>query len=447
MGNAKYINEQIEEEKYRQKLIESMPKLPTNGQLYLSLPKTLRQLSKENYTISDAAKCSKELKSLINPLLIQGTNGQFCVKDKTEREKITIALAHLDKIKSHRMMEEYYESISKILTMNLFWIQEITTWEWKSRNTYKQLKSLVEHLFCEYEVPEFLFQSWTDKTHNYKHVDWFLHIASGLSAKKLYQFPIKATNKMLHEFINTPFPGYSIDDAVRRAQVIGLGGDERLANAILMSRLRHNFQNNEFWTTVIHFFIGIPMLNIDEVGTIIDFINEKKFVAKHVIVNGKRLYQPEMPNFTIKGRNIQTLIDDTHAWHRELRKHNKADMSAEWLGTGMEPFVLEEGIKDKKSFKLYEVVEITSAKELHKEGSTMHHCVFSYLSSCIKGTCFIFSLRLFGASLVTIEVRENRAVQIRGEYNKRPDQKALSIINAWANKENIQITSYAIGGR
>lgn len=451
MSNAKYIAEQIEEEKHRQKIIASIPKLPVDGQLYISLPKALRQLSvDDNYTLSDAHKCTQKLEVLIKPLLRE-VNGKFCTKDKEEREKIKTALSHLNKIKTHKMLEEYYQSISKILSMNLFWIRDITTWKWKSRNTYKQLKSLIEHLFCEYEVPEFLFQSWTDKvfsnSNNNNHIDWFLHIASGLSAKKLNKFPIKATNKMIHEFINTPFPGYSIDDAVRRAQVIGLGGSERLADAILMSRLRHNFHNNDFWTTVIQFFIGVPMLNIDEIGTIIDYVNDKKFVAKHLVINGKRLYQAEMPDFNIKGRSVQTLIDDTHAWHRELKKYTKTDMSAKWVGTGIETFTLEEGNRDKKNYRHYELMEITSARELHKEGSSMHHCVFSYLSSCVKGTCFIFSLKLFGTSQVTIEVRDNRAVQIRGQYNKCPDHKEISIITAWAKKENLEISNYAIGGR
>ncbi|SRR3972149_523624 len=81
------------------------------------------------------------------------------------------------------------------------------------------------------------------------------------------------------------------------------------------------------------------------------------------------------------------------------------------------------------------------------EGKSMAHCVYSYLSSCLKWSCSIFSLRLFGISMVTIEVRDGRAVQIRGPHNKRPTDKELSIIDNWAKKEFIGITKYAVAGR
>ena len=62
------------------------------------------------------------------------------------------------------------------------------------------------------------------------------------------------------------------------------------------------------------------MLNLDEVGTVIDYINEKKFVPQRTVVDGVATYRPEIPGFSMKGRNIATLIRDTHIWHKELRQ-------------------------------------------------------------------------------------------------------------------------------
>lgn len=460
MGNAKYIIEQTKEIQQKEIFLKSIPKLPMEPDLEKALPKALKQLSVENCSSENSEKCNKDLIILISPLLTNKSGDFIIVKDKNERKKIREALDFFVKVKAYRMLKEYNLVVSKILTMNLFWVRDISTWEWNSRNTYKQLKSLIEHLFCEYEVPEFMFQAWIEKNTNNKHIEWFLHLASGGSARNLFKFPIPITKKMAHEFICTPFPGYSIDDSIRRSQVLGMGGDVRLADAIMMSRLRHEFINNDFWTTVIQFFIGIPMLNLDEVGTVIDYINEQKFVSKRTVVNGVIMNRPENPGFTMKGRNITALIRDTHAWHRELAQLRrqaryandnnsysyKPDLTSKWSRSEyVKNFTFTEGKNEKK--KVWNIMEIINASDLYDEGKIMHHCVYSYLSSCLKGSCLIFSLRLFGQSMATIEVRNSVVVQIRGSYNSRPTDKEIVIINNWAKENYIAMAKYAVAGR
>lgn len=460
MVDAKYIISENIEMEARKKILASIPKLPMDSDLEKALPKTLRLLSEKNYPNENTGKCNSQLITLIEPLLTNSSGDFTLMKDKGERENVKKALDLFVKAKVYRMLKEYCPNIAMVLKMNLFWVRDISTWEWKSRNTYKQFKSLVEHLFCEYEVPEFMFQAWTEKKHNNKHMEWFLQLASGQSTRNLWKFPIPLTKKMAHEFISTPFPGYSIDDAIRRSQVLGMGGDCRLADSIMMSRLRHEFSNNDFWTTVIQFFINIPMLNLDEVGTVIDYINEQKFVPTRVVVDGVALYRPENPNFSMKGRNIENLIRDTHNWHEQLRQLRrraavearagnsysyKPDLTSKWQRSSVRPFTFIEGKNEKR--KVWSIVEITNAADLYDEGKSMRHCVYSYLSSCISGKCLIFSLKLFGISVVTIEVRDFRAVQIRGPHNKRPDDKELVVIHNWAKTENIEITKYAISGR
>src|ERR1035437_9471289 len=279
---------EIIKDKVIREAVEAMPKLPFEKNLVKTLPKALKLLSKNKYSIFDGSECHPELNYLIEFLFINNhDSSEFITRDIAERERIENFLLFINKNKAHRMVEEYYKAINKILKYNIFWIRDIGTWEWKSRNTYKQFKSLVSHLFCKYEVPEFMFQAWTSGTD--LNVEWFLHLAEGKSARDLFRFPFPLTRRMTFEFISTPFPGYTIDDSIRRCQVLGMGGDERLANAVLMSRLRNTFAHNDFWASVIQFFVGIPMLNLDEVGTIIDYINEKKFVSKHLIKNGIRV--------------------------------------------------------------------------------------------------------------------------------------------------------------
>lgn len=442
---AKYLSEEIEELKQIKKHIESIPKLPVDSRLYVSLSKTLRLLKDKNFTDSDASVCSFSLKNIIEPLLLVNNynNTKFNTKDETGRQIIFDSLCFLDKIKAHRMMEEYSVELSEALKMNIFWVRRIEDWIPKSNNAYKSFKSIIEHLFCEYPVPEFMLGCWKNKFG--RDIDWFLHLASGKSARELIKFPVPLTKKLAHEFINTPYPGYTIDDAIRRAQILSLGGDYRFADAILMSRLRHDYKNNDFWVSIFQYLINVDMLNMDEVGTILDYINEIKFVNKYGLdENGKRTYAPVNQNFQVKGRRIDNLIRDVQEWHKELSKTGKLKLNDAWTGTGIKPFIVEEGNPEKSNYKKYELSEITTSKELHNEGKKMHHCVFSYLSSCKNGNCSIFSLRLWGESLATIEVRGLKAVQIRAMYNKKPTDKEIKIIYDWSEKTGIQISEYAI---
>jgi hypothetical protein len=442
---ASYIDAELKAEREREQYILSLPKLPVGNQLEKTLPKALRLLGRDTYDTGDLNPCSAAMKSILGLLVLHGhKNNKFVVPDKEERERIYSTLQYLCKIGCFKMLEEYHYTIVKILKMNIFWVRGIEGWTKKSHNTYKQVKSLIEHLFCKFKVPEFMFQAWTDKSDNFTHIEWFLQITEGKSARDLYQFPIPATRKIAHAFINTPFPGYSVSDAVRRSQIIGLGGDPRLADAILMSRLRNSFNNNVFWETVFQFFINTPMLNLDEVGTVIDYINEMKYVQRHHIVNGVRVYGPQMPGFSMKGRNMDALIEATHAWHKELGKESKLDLTATWKDSPIRPYRVQEG-NPERFLRIYEIIEITSAKELHAEGKTMHHCVFSYLHSCIKGNCSIFSLRLNGDRMATIEIRNNAIVQVRGSRNSKVVEKAALLISNWAYEERLDITGYAFG--
>jgi hypothetical protein len=442
---ASYIKAEIEEEKARKKYLDSLPKLPVGNQLEKTLPKTLRLLSKEDYYLKDLQPCSKELKNIVEFLVLKDFKGVYVTRDKEERDKIFKALSHLSKEACFKMMKEYHFAIHRILKMNLFWIRNIEEWIPKKYKTYQQLKSLIEHLFCKFKVPDFMFQPWFENTENFQHIEWFLQITEGQSVKNLYKFPIPITRRLAHEFISTPFPGYSVEDAVRRSQILSLGGSERLANAILMSRLRNNFSNNSFWETVFLFFINTPMLNYDEVGTVLDYINEMKFVRRYTIVNGIRVYEPEMAGFSMKGRNMASLIQATHAWHRQLGKESKLDLTATWPQCNIRPFRLTEGSIE-KGLRVYEIFEITNAKDLHMEGKTMSHCVFSYLRSCISGTCNIFTFRLNDERCATIEIRNLAIVQVRGKRNSKVSEKEKMLISNWAFKENLTITSYAFGG-
>jgi hypothetical protein len=101
------------------------------------------------------------------------------------------------------------------------------------------------------------------------------------------------------------------------------------------------------------------------------------------------------------------------------------------------------GLEYKK--KPYIVVTPIDANELIKEGSSLSHCVASYVNDVIKGTCKILFLRAIediGKSLVTIEVRDNNIRQVRGAYNRRPDVVEMAFVREWAEKKLLNVATH-----
>jgi hypothetical protein len=61
-------------------------------------------------------------------------------------------------------------------------------------------------------------------------------------------------DKMEHMFLRTP-DHYSFDHALRRAEVLGLGGTPELAEVLLTTRIAEDFTNAERWRQALHWLV------------------------------------------------------------------------------------------------------------------------------------------------------------------------------------------------
>lgn len=81
----------------------------------------------------------------------------------------------------------------------------------------------------------------------------------------------------------------------------------------------------------------------------------------------------------------------------------------------------------------YEAVELNTGAGLMEEGLEQRHCVGQYSNACASGSCRIFSLRLHGRRVATIELRREAGGnwcmgQVRGKANHPiEDQDLLSV--------------------
>jgi len=369
-----------------------------------------------------------------------------------ERRAFYELLSTLIKNRAEKMFSDE-RLVSALETISHYrgrFIRELSDWRMPCHNPYRSFGHLIRYLFAEYEVATFMDNAFYSG--NSVHIDWYLLVAAGKSLRKCAQLPIPLSAKGIHLFLNAPAK-YKIGEALRYAQVLSLGGDEKLVAHLLATPLANPVTNEAFWETVIRFFIQNPMLDPVHIAPIIDCIKHKKFAN----------INPEMPNFEMKGRTPASILRMVEDWHNQLNWAQKGRIGKNenefWIKFNIPDFVHFEG-KEIQGMttengepvyeKTYRIIQLMSAKELQKEGQTMRHCVASYAQSCKMGNTSIWSFTLKTIDklweekhLLTIELNKMRTiVQIRGKHNARADEKEMRIIQKWATQERLQLSRW-----
>lgn len=79
-----------------------------------------------------------------------------------------------------------------------------------------------------------------------------------------------------------------------------------------------------------------------------------------------------------------------------------------------------------------------TAGEIVAEGHKLHHCVGTYVESVARGACAILFVRKVKAKktpFYTVEVRDGRIVQARGNNNCAPTPEVKQFLDAWEKKK------------
>ena len=283
------------------------------------------------------------------------------------------------------------------------------------------------------------------------------HIRTGLNTsvrgqniRTALDIPISLTKKMAHHFLNAP-KQYTVEEAFRWGQVHGLGGDRHLADALRGTRLTRNFSNDDFWMSVIRFFISNPMLDVNHVNPIIDYIWNQKYENRRIFVErgiGTEI-EPPQPNFSMKRRTPEILLRQVAEWHRELGKETRdGDGNLYWRYSDINDFRFQAGNKQKHDMKFWYIRELVSTAELIAEGRAMSHCVRTYAKSCSAGRSSIWTMEVEDENgrhkVLTIEVSPSEKLirQVRGKRNRRPTLKEKNLLTRWATQEGLQLAEY-----
>ncbi|MHA1948332.1 MAG: PcfJ domain-containing protein [Candidatus Thorarchaeota archaeon] len=320
-------------------------------------------------------------------------------------------------------------------------VRPIDTWKPKTHNIKRQLSSLFRHLFALYDVPLFLDKVWL--THYTAQRKLFIMAGKGENVRdpinKTMKPPCRYSKKNTHHFLQSP-DNYTIKEALRYGQIMPLGGDRRLVDTVCASRIMERSEN-EFWESVIRYFVQHPMLDRNQLGPIVDYI----IYQKYPLMAGRRVEaEAPQPNFSMRRRDPMTLLREVENWHAQIVKSTRRKALTWKRSETIVPLSLEQG--DGANSRLWAINELISTRELVSEGKTMSHCVGSYDHSCFSGRCTIWSMKSYqkGKTVdeLTLEISNNVIRQARGKRNTMPNQQQKLILKQWAQKNGLGLGRY-----
>ncbi|QDU51697.1 PcfJ domain-containing protein [Gimesia panareensis] len=358
---------------------------------------------------------------------------RFCKADFFDD---TPAIAQLGTLPGNR----YLEALVLIAAEADSWLRPIEDWRPRMSDPRRQFASLLRHLFVEYQMPFFFdsvwLMNWPWETSLWR--KWYIYVGLGYNIRQC-PLPISFTKKMAHHFMHAP-PDITMYQAIRWGQILGMGGDEALAREIFATRLAEEFLNEDFWSSVLHWFVRQPRLDRVHVRPIIDYLYFQRFGMD---LGNSALSMP-LQEYSMKGRTPRSLLHQVQEWHRGLAENDRIPFY-EWEPSRIPGFEYREAAADGQNWRYWTIRELLTSHALVAEGREMKHCVATYAFSCARGSTSIWTMEVKSAEgvqkAVTIEVNCDRKLicQVRGLENRMPEKAELAILNRWAIKARLDI--------
>ena len=317
------------------------------------------------------------------------------------------------------------DALCNLMEYQHAFVRDPYAWTGATGHPWRVVHALASHLLAPYAMPRFLASVWfgTGTAARREQRDWFVAHGHGQSFRRL-ALPIAMTRGMEHVFLRSP-DHLTVEHALRRAEVIGVGGSPALARAILATPLATTFDHGALWREVIEWFVRCgDTLELRHVGPIIGYV-------EHV----------RAPGFTLTGRTLDAVLHDVEIWAARPRGAPRVAWSpSRWRGFVHDVDFAEERVR-------WSVVELVDSDQLTQEGRAMRHCVGSYARRCAYGGSTIWSLRRRGddqreSSVLTVEVNPHTAtiVQVRGLANRRATGWPLEVLRMWAAREGLAMS-------
>jgi hypothetical protein len=324
------------------------------------------------------------------------------------------------------------------------WLRPADAWVPAGGGTRPRFASLAGHLFAHYPMPAFMASAWYGgrEPDAIRRQGWYRHMGLGRNIRTA-DVPLALTKKMAHEFTLAP-EHYSIEMALRWGQVRGLGGSKELARAIVATRLGRSFDEEDFWRTVVHFFVNHPELGLEHVGPIVDYLHAQRFLAPDDVEEGELSDEPPQPHLSMKGRTPRSLLRQIGEWQARLRRQPSVE-AFRWNPSGIGGFRWEEPSDGRPGYRRWTIGELLSSGALYREGAAMCHCVATFARACARRQASIWSMRFevpgrrYRALTIEVDPRTRTIRQARRHHDAWPTAKQRRILERWAVQEGLMI--------
>lgn len=320
-----------------------------------------------------------------------------------------------------------------------------STWSGGEASVYVLVHSLASHLFCRYPVPRILGPVWFggDSAAERAPRRWFLEHGGGRRFREIPDLPMKMTRKMERILLHSP-PHLPVRAAMRRAEILGLGGPPELVDAVLATPLAHDLEHGDFWRSTMHWLVNHwSELEPAQIGPIVQFLRRIRIEPLEIATSaGLVTTAPLEPSFTLTGRSPASVLRLCAQWQHEVLLTGRGLIR--WPSSGLPSMGWQDELGEWRLF------ELLGNDALQIEGRTMRNCVAAYWRECLAGRSSIWSLSLRDPSgsylsRCTIELRTatKTIVQIRGPQNRPALGRLRAMIQDWAARAGLTIAGYA----
>ncbi|HLP81376.1 MAG TPA: PcfJ domain-containing protein [Nitrosomonas sp.] len=331
-------------------------------------------------------------------------------------------------IRKRAPYEVFISKHEHLLEFREYFIRDPKEWNNTSYNSSRQFVNFLRYVFCKYPVPAFLFQVFdplvSSTVYAYKSTlqYWLITIGAGGSLRKLAKGIFTAQEA--HWFLKADLP--TPHEAAWWAKCKAAGWP--LKHTILFIRRAAVFHfvanslSNDFWNRTILFFTKyIHEIDGDTFGELLDYTRMQPLT------------------FSFQGRTLGSMIRLSNEWHLHTKADGKA-IGHKWIPMDV-PYWKH---YDKQAGVLWEVIQLTTGKELAYESKVQHHCVWGYTSLCVNNRARIFTLHSTDQrgdvrKHITIEVHpeSRRVVQQRGKFNRACTPAESTVIHHWMLDNNL----------
>ena len=327
--------------------------------------------------------------------------------------------------------------------------RSISTWNPKGRSSYELIASLAAHLFDLHPTPLLLSKAWFEEEGEDadRRRRWHIAHGRGTPFRKLCGRD-RMTRRMEHFFLKSP-PHLTLDAAIRRAEILALGGSTGFASRLLESRLGTLTGNSLFWRSVIEFLVRHEdKIEPQWICPTVAYLDELRHGDTSILTAaGEPAARPLHPDYSIHGRSLGTLLRPVRLWHGQLNRRGLDSVS--WGPSGLRGLVHDEPThcsSEGRDFTRWCVIELLGSRQLFHEGLSMRNCVAGYTYRCRSRRTSIWSVRRLTSaetwqSVLTVEVDPNRrrVVEALARCNRPARGRAYGILERWARLEKLEV--------